>query len=371
MKGERMRVGIDGRKIPQARERGPLGTLGHARELGLDGVFFRTVLDISPELDGGLLAEVRAHATELGLYLEAGLGKVNPFASPETPELRRVGNGDIVAGFTAMMTACARIGCQELWVGTANYKAAYRGRLAYDRFRTDVSWAEQLGATARFLHKLAPVARDLGIHLNLETHEEITSFEVIRLVEDVGPDAAGIVFDTGNVLQRLEHPVWAARRVAPYTRQTHLKDAALLSEPGGVGYQMRPGGDGVVDFGVLVPLLLAANPGLNLSLETDEPRPAGRAALTMLIETGHPDFRPAHPDVSDDEVAAWEELVRSCEARVNRGELADHAAYGTAPYGYAEAAEYIRRSAEVIRTAAAPTPPPAPLPSEPLARRSA
>jgi sugar phosphate isomerase/epimerase len=369
MTGARRRVGIDGRKIPQARERGPLGTLDHARELGMDGVFFRTILDISPELDDGLLAEVRAHATELGLYLEAGLGKVNPFATPETPELRRIGNGDIVAGFTRMMQACARIGCHELWVGTANYKACYAGRLAYDRFRTDVTWEEQLTATARFLHKLAPVARDLGIHLNLETHEEITSFEVIRLVEDVGPDVAGIVFDTGNVLQRLEHPVWAARRVAPYTRQTHLKDAALLNGPGGVLYQMRPCGDGVVDFPVLVPLLLAANPALNLSLETDEPRPAARPALTMLIETAHPGFRRAHPDVTADEFAAWEDLVRSCEARVGRAELPDHATYGTAPYGYAEAAGYIRRSAEVIRAAAVRPSPPSP--TAPLARRRA
>jgi hypothetical protein len=81
-----MRIGVDGRKIPEAKERGPVGTLDHAREINLDGVFFRTVLDMTPALDAGLLAEVRARADELGMYLESGLGKVNPYASPETPE---------------------------------------------------------------------------------------------------------------------------------------------------------------------------------------------------------------------------------------------------------------------------------------------
>lgn len=344
------RVGIDGRKIPGAAARGPIGSLEHAAELGLDGVFFRTVLDVSPDLDPALLAEVAGRADELGLYLEAGLGKVNPFATPETPELRRIGGGDIVAGFTRMMGACAAVGWRELWVGTANYKSRYRGRFAYDRFRTDVTWGEQLGATARFLSRLAPVAADLGIHLNIETHEEITSFEVVDLVEAVGPDVAGIVFDTGNVLQRLEHPVWAARRVAPYIRQTHLKDAAVLPTAGGLGYQVRPYGTGLVDFAAIVAILLDANPGLNLTMENDEPRKPGKAALTMLIEAEHPDFAPAHPDVSAEELAAYHQLLCDYQDRIRREGLPDLASWASAQYGYEECAESIREGARLLRS---------------------
>ena len=84
-----MRVGVDGRKIPHAKERGPLRSLDHAVELGMDGVFFRTILEMSPTLDSGELREIRAHADELGLYLETGLGKVNPYALAEAPEIPR------------------------------------------------------------------------------------------------------------------------------------------------------------------------------------------------------------------------------------------------------------------------------------------
>jgi len=104
----------------------------------------------------------------------------------------------------------------------------------------------------------------------------------------------------------------------------------------------------------------------------------------MLIEIGDPDFRHAHPDVSAEEAAAYEDLVHAYEARVRAGELPDHAAYAAAPYGYAEAVAYSRRSPSVIRASAirasairasavraAATPSASAVPAAPGARRSA
>lgn len=78
-----MRVGIDGRKIPGATRQGPVASLEHAAELGAAGVFYRTVLDMTPTLDKALLKAVRERADELGLYIESGLGKVNPYTMAE------------------------------------------------------------------------------------------------------------------------------------------------------------------------------------------------------------------------------------------------------------------------------------------------
>ena len=90
-----MRVGIDGRKIPGSRVNGPLASLEHAKDLGVSGIFFRTVLDMSPTLDPGELRAIRQRADELGFYLESGLGKVNPYAMAEAPELRPLGRGGL------------------------------------------------------------------------------------------------------------------------------------------------------------------------------------------------------------------------------------------------------------------------------------
>lgn len=352
-----MRIGVDGRKIPEAAKRGPVASFDHAHELGMEGLFFRTVLDMSPTLDAGLLGEIRQRADELGMYLETGLGKVNPYATPEAPELRQIGGGDIVKGFRRMMEACARIDCRELWVATANYKPAFTGRFAYDRFRTDVTWSEQLAATERFLKILAPIARDLGIHLNLETHEEITSFELVRLVEAVGPEVTGIVFDTANVLQRGEHPVWAARRVAPYVRQTHIKDALIAYDGDVLDFQMRPCGEGVVDFRAVLPIIAAANPSLNLSIENyesfaDRPRKVTR----MIIEIADPDWLAGHPDLTPEEYAAYIEMVRVYGERIASGQVPDRKSWAewvADNYGYAETVDYIKRSAAHIRSVCA------------------
>src|SRR5262249_38656568 len=157
-------------------------------ELGMEGLFFRTVLEMSPTLDPGELREIRALADELGMYLETGLGKVNPYALPEAPKIQAVGDDDTLRVVSRVIGGRARLDGGELWMGTANYKGEYKGYWCYDRFRTDVSWEDQLAATEKFLQKLAPIARDLGVHLNVETHEEITTFECVWLVEAVGSD---------------------------------------------------------------------------------------------------------------------------------------------------------------------------------------
>ena len=60
-----MRLGVDGSKIPEAVKRGPIGSLEHGKEIGMSGLFFRTILDMSPTLDRGELKAIREKADEL------------------------------------------------------------------------------------------------------------------------------------------------------------------------------------------------------------------------------------------------------------------------------------------------------------------
>ncbi|MFF0922552.1 sugar phosphate isomerase/epimerase family protein [Rhizobium leguminosarum] len=331
-----MKLGIDSIKLPEAKKRGPLASLDHVKELGLAGIFFSTALDMSPDLDSGLLREIRAKADDLGLYLESGIGKINPYCSAEEPALRAAGGGDIIAGFTRMIEASAAIGCHELWVAPGNFKSEYRGRLANDRFRTDVTWEEQLLGMEKVLRQLAPVARANGAHMNIETHDEITSFEILRLIEKVGADCVGVVFDTANGLQRGEHPVFAAKRLAPHIRQTHIKDAYVGRAPGGLDFQTRPVGGGIVDFAAILPILSDANAALNLSLEVaqsvaDKPR---KANPRQCIEIDDPVWRAGHPDLTADELAAYMAMVDAYEKRVASGAVLDWEAYESSRYGY-------------------------------------
>lgn len=357
-----MKLGIDSIKLPESKKRGPLASLDHVRELGLSGIFFSTALDMSPDLDPGALRDIRAKADELGLYIESGIGKINPYCSAEAPELRAIGGGDIIAGLTRMIEASAAIGCHELWVAPGNFKAEYHGRLANDRFRTDVTWEEQLLGMEKVLRKLAPVARAHGSHMNIETHDEITSFEILRLIEKVGADCVGVVFDTANGLQRAEHPVFAARRLAPFVRQTHIKDAYVGRAPGGLDFQTRPCGGGIVDFAAILPILAEANPALNLSLEVAQSVEDKRrkANPRQCIEIDDPIWRAGHPDLTKEELDAYMAMVDAYEKRVASGAVPGWEAYESSQYGYptyenqsygfSEAIRFIRKSARHIET---------------------
>lgn len=338
-----MKVGVDGRKLPGATTRNPVENVEAAAKLGMDGVFFRTVLDLTPDLDRGILRDVRQKADELGLYLEMGLAKVNPYANAEAPEVRELGGGDYRRGMIAMMEAAVEIGCDELWVATANYKPKLPGYYVFDRFRTDVTWPEQLAATERFLHTLAPVARDLGCHLNLETHEEITSFELVRLVEAVGDDVLGITFDTGNVIARGEDPVAAARRVAPYARMSHVRDIALFYTDYGIGRMLAPCGEGVIDWPEVLRILGEHNPGLQLSIENSRDR------TVMPLHVYDETWLASHPDLTTVELAEVFRLTREYEERAAHGELSTAEYLLSHPCDEAEQVRFIEVTAAHLR----------------------
>lgn len=318
-----MKVGIEGNHTFNCHELGVHRVLELAAEYQLDGVFYKSVLDLSPSLDPGALREVREHADQLGLYLEAGLGRVNPFNTPESPYIRALGDGDYRKACERIIAAGAAIGCTELLAGTGTWKD-YPGRNAFDRFRTDVTWSDQLVATEKFLQQLAPCLRDHGARINVETHEEITSFEVLRLVESVGPDAVGVTFDTCNVMARCEDPIAAAQRVAHYTHLTHIKDAILYFGPAGLVRQPRACGEGVVDWRTLLAILNEASPNLHLSIEDHRG--------FMPLEIYDPTWLAAHPDLTAEELAQVVRLATLGEAKLTRGEIAAPDAYDAEPW---------------------------------------
>lgn len=341
------RVGTDTSKLPGAREASAVETLQRVASLGLDGAFFRSAFELSPTLDAGELRDAAQTASDLGLYLEVGAAKVNPFATPEFPEIRALGDGDYLLGLERIIRATTAVGITELWTATANYQFRIKGLYACDRFRTDVDWSEQLAATAKVLQRLAPVLRDTGAHLNLETHEEITSFEVVRLVEEAGPDAFGITFDTANVLVRAEDPVGAARRVAPYVRMSHIRDVDLRFTAEGITRYLAPVGAGAIDWSGVLGALLAEAPDLHFSIEGIM---GGFAGMPLFIDD--PVWQAGHPDLTVAEFAEIVRLTRVQEARAAGGD-APSLAELNGRIDDATALDFITQSATALRTALA------------------
>jgi sugar phosphate isomerase/epimerase len=298
-----MKIGLDGFAIPN-RSSDPFATLDFVREHALEGYFFGSLLALSPSLDPGRLCDVRGRADELGLYLEIGIGNANPSRFHRFPAVVALGDGDYRRGLERQIRFARHCGFRELRIDLGGEAA---------RFDPRVPWSAQLDAIRAFLLDLAPLCRDLGCRLDLETHADITTFELVRLIEDVGADVLGVCLDTANVLCRAEEPIAAARRVAPYVHQTHAKDAILYFVDDGLMRQSRPCGQGCIDWRQLLAILAEHTPDLTLSIEDHK----GLFGLRIY----NPTWQALHPDLTASELAELVRLARGFEERVARGEI--------------------------------------------------
>lgn len=272
---------------------------------GLDGVNIRTLTDLSPTLDRGELEAFRQKADELGMYVEMGVGKINPYMTAELPEVRALGDGDYLAGMDRMFAVCAEMGWRTLWTACAGVKE-HAAPYDTDRSRREAPWPDQLIAIRSLVGKLLPALRHHDLVLGIETHEEITTRELLRIVEDVDDAHVGICLDPGNPIARGEDPREAVLRVAPHVVSTQLRDIAVFPSPDGNGLTrfLRPCGDGQLDWSEVLDVLLAANPDLNLTIEG-----VGGWSGRMDVPLADPFWRGLHPELDAGELDALHALA--------------------------------------------------------------
>ena len=245
-----MKIGIDTMTIHPLRL-SPMEALNFAARHQLDGIQFGAIHGLSKNLDPGELREIRSHADSLNLYTHVSVPPPNPLVGGGSVE-------DHVASIRHAVEAAATCGWHELHSLLGNDQNRYHGK---------VDWKTQLNDSREVLRALAPALRHHGSRINLETHAEATTFELVRMAEDVGPDVVGICLDTANVFCFAEDPVAAARRAAPYTHLTHTKDAIIYFSDRGIIRQGRPPGQGALDWEAILTTLADYSPDLPLSIE--------------------------------------------------------------------------------------------------------
>ena len=302
-----LKVGLDTFTIREL-ELSSFGQLDYARSHGFEGVQFDDIYQLSPTLDAGQLREVHCYADELSLYSHVSITYCNPHVHKESTDIVRERLCDEI-------NAAAEAGWHEL-------RSTLGG--VDERYNHPVHWFKQLEDSEKFLLALRPVLKDYGSRINLETHGDSTTYELIRLIERIGPDVLGINLDTANVLVHAEDPVAAARRVAPYTHLTHAKDGILFFSENGLMRQGRPPGQGVVDWERVIPSLAHFSPNLPLSLEDHK----------WLFEIRIADERwgDLHPGASAYEIGTLVKLAWGIQQRIDSGDLPPVAQYEAVPY---------------------------------------
>ena len=258
-------VGICARDVPGAAQGDLYSVARTAASFGFGAVTVPSLRYVSAELDPAELAEARGRVGEAGVELWAAAGMLNAHHLERSPDLvGAAGDGDPLVGLEQLVAAAEIIGQKELTV-----------IIGVDTDRADVQhpWCAQLDATAELLGRMGPLLRERRAQLQVKTHEEITTREVVELVERVGPDVLSVAFDPVNVVVRGELPSAAAARVRPYMAALHLDDAWLCPAPDGLVRRFSPLGAGCLPW----PAMLT---------DAAEHRTAGRPRLLVDLHRG-------------------------------------------------------------------------------------
>ncbi|WP_432544689.1 sugar phosphate isomerase/epimerase family protein [Kineococcus sp. SYSU DK002] len=100
------------------------------------------------------------------------------------------------------------------------------------------------------LRTVVPEYEAAGVTLGLETYEQLTTAELLAIVEAVDSPHLGIVLDPANCLANLEHPRDVVRRLAHRVVNIHVKDFAFTRREGWAGFTLAscPLGEGQLDY---------------------------------------------------------------------------------------------------------------------------
>lgn len=239
-------IGVFNNSLPGYEALSPIQILDRARELGLGGVLFSNILSIVADLDPTRLNEIGQAAAERGLILNIGVGTFNPARPERCKALIDVGGGDMVKGLERVLRAMPALGAKT---------AFFLVGMIEDRDDANPTWAAQLQGVIDGVKALAPAIRESGTRLLIKTHEEISSFEILRIIETVGADLLGVAHDPVNVVCRLEDAVECTRRIAPHVAQVHIDDAYVTFDGDLMRRYLAPLGTGDIDWPALLALI--------------------------------------------------------------------------------------------------------------------
>ncbi len=244
-----MKVGLDALTL-KAVSLDPLELLELTSAHGMEGLHFSARL--LEGRDDAYVDRLSEEAEARGLYLELAGAGVNPGQSGRTV-------AEMVAEWKPLFTLAKRLNSPILNTCFGLLK---------ERTFAAPTLAEQIELTIEVLRELSLMAAEFDTVITMELHVDLTSLELVHIIEAVDSEHVQVNLDTANALGLLEDPVDAARALAPYVHTTHFKDTCIYPTAEGYNWQGgAPLGRGLVDLPAVVEILYQANPNVHLNIE--------------------------------------------------------------------------------------------------------
>jgi sugar phosphate isomerase/epimerase len=210
-------------------------------------------------LDPAHLANVKAHAAQLGLEIDAGIGCICPVSKSwkavgKTPEQVTIGGLKVAKAVGARSMRC------------------FMGSM--DDRRSDRPIEYFMDATIKVFKAVRSQALDLGVKIALENHAgDMQASETRTVILESGKDFVGSCLDTGNPMWVMEDPQVTLEILGPYAVTTHVRDSVVFEHPRGAAAQWVALGEGVIDWNAFFTLYQKVCPQALLQLEIITGRP--------------------------------------------------------------------------------------------------
>ena len=281
-----MKLGLD---LYSLRSQGwtPFEQLDYCKRLGLNVAHFGT--ESFQQFDDEHLREVRAHAADLGLDVEFGIGSI----CESSPGFRHERGTAVEQARRGLHVASV--------LGSPILRCLLGG--AQER-RTSTPLATHIANVIDTCKAVRGQALELGVKLAVETHGDLQGWEMRALIEEAGADYVGALLDTGNALMLHEDPMVTLEHLAPYLIASHIRDTVVWPHPSGAAAQWVAMGDGNVGIAEVAARYCELCPDVPFVLEILTGSPP------RVLNYLEAEYWQAFPEGRAAEFARFERLVR-------------------------------------------------------------
>jgi len=228
----KLKLGFDNFSIRAFRWKAPQ-QIEYAASLKLD-VLFISDLDSYESLEDAPLRDLGKKARDLGLEIYAGSWSICP-----TSNVFRKKWGTAEEHLALGIRVAQALGSPVFRCVLGNGK---------DR-ESEGGIDARIEDTVKVLKSQRSRALDAGIKIAIENHAgDMQAWELVRLIEEAGPDFVGATMDSGNTTWTLEDPMQALELLGPHALVCGLRDSMIWEDAQGAVVQWTAPGDGLIDW---------------------------------------------------------------------------------------------------------------------------
>ena len=200
------------------------------------------------------LRELKAKANDLGIEINVGTGGICPTSKRA---IKDYGSSEDHLRLTIRIAKALGSPVARCYLGGRDDRMGPGGI------------ERHIKSTVEVCRNVRADALEAGVKIAIENHAgDMQAWELVRLIEEAGPDYVGATIDSGNATWTLEDPVRNLEVLGPYTVCSGIRDSMVWEYGEGAMVQWTGMGDGCVDLQTYMKKFAELCPNAPVQLET-------------------------------------------------------------------------------------------------------